>query len=427
MDREDSYAALETIPVGAECQAPTSPLRVGAYRRLWINHAISNLGSQVQLVGATWLMAHLTKSVQMIALVQTALNLPTVIFLVVGGALADTFNRRRVMLVGQTAMLLSASALALLSAAGTLNPWMLLVLVFATQSFASLNNPSWQASAGDILPRGLISRAVALNSMSISLARTAGPALGGVIVTVLGVTAAFVANAATFIGFIAVLARWHPGVSVHTTRGEPMHAAMVAGIRYALVTHDVRNAMVRGGLAGLFASAVFALLPVLAQQRLSANAFGYGSLLASFGAGAVVAAYAGGQVRAWRTPDQVIAAAMVLMAASLAMCAVADRIEFAALGAALGGAGWTLTHSTFNATVQLAAASPFTARSLALYQTATFAGMAVGSATFGWAAEHYGLFLAFIIAAIGEGLAGLIALAMPLPRLEELVAERVIG
>ena len=377
----------------------------------------------MQVVGAAWLMASLTSSPQVIALVQTATNLPTVLLILLGGALADNFNRRRIMIVTQTVMLLTALVLAVLTFAGQINPWSLLALIFVTQGLGSLNNPSWQASIRDILPRSLISRAVAMNSMSINLARTAGPALGGLIVTLLGVGAAFVANALSFIGFLVALLRWRPEIASRTAPREPLGPAMAAGVRYALYDANVRHAVIRGGLSGLSASAVFALLPVLARQELDTSAFVFGFLMASFGGGAVISAYASGHLRGWLTPDQVTRIAAVSLTIGLAILGLASTPVIAAVGAAFSGAGWTMAHSTYNTTVQLSAAPWVTARSLAFYQTATFAGMASGSVLFGWVAENDGVYFAFLAASAAQGVAGLIGLALPLPRLQDLKVE----
>lgn len=403
-----------------ERPAPGSPLADRVYRELWTANAVSNVGGQVQVVGAAWLMATLSDSPQLIALVQTAISLPTVFFILAGGALADIISRRAIMLATQGAMLATALVLAALTWSGAITPWLLLALIFATQSFSSLNNPSWQASVRDILPRALISRAVALNSMSINLARTAGPAVGGLIVSLFGVAAAFVANAASFIAFLVALIRWQPEVRAASGPRERLVPAMAAGIRYGLLDANVRNAVIRGGLSGLSASAVFALLPVLARQRLGADAFGYGMLLASFGGGAVISAYAAGHLRSRLTPDQVVRLATLSLTVGLAVLALAPSFPVAALGAALGGSGWTMAHSTYNATVQLSAPQWVTARSLAFYQTATFAGMATGSALFGWVAEHQGVALALGAASAAQAAGGLAGLFLPLPRLQDL-------
>ncbi len=400
--------------------APATPLGHRDYRELWTANAASNFGGQIQIVGAGWLMSSLTTSPQLIALVQTATNLATVCLVLLGGALADNFDRRRIMLATQSAMLLTAGLLAALTWQGLVAPWSLLVLTFAISGFGSLNNPAWQASIRDILPRAMISQAVALNSTSINLARTAGPALGGILVMSLGVAAAFVANALSFIGFLVALFRWQPKHKSRYAPREQILPAMAAGVRYASLAPHVRNAVIRGGLSGAAASAIFSLLPVVARHEMNGDAALYGLLLAAFGSGAVASALAGSWLRARLEPNRVILIAACALTLGLAILATAPNPWFAGLGAALGGSGWTLTHSTFNTTVQLSAPSWVTARSLALYQTATFAGMATGSVLFGWVAEHHGVSAAMLGASGLQVVAALSGLLLPLPRYEDL-------
>ena len=403
--------------------APNSPLGFRQFRELWTANAASNLGSQIQVVGAAWLMASLTHSPQIIALVQTAISLPTVLFILAGGALADNYDRRTIMLTSQICMLATAVVLAGLTLAHLIAPWSLLALTFVISMFGSLNNPCWQASVRDILPRDMISRAVALNSMSINLARTVGPALGGALVVAAGVAVAFIANAVSFVAFIVALIRWTPIRHPRTAPREKILPAMAAGVRYAVHAPNVRNAVVRGGLSGLSASAVFALLPVVARQQMHGNAMLYGLLLAAFGGGAIVSAWIGGRLRARLAPDQIVLVAVVCLASGLAILGLAPHPVVAGLGAALCGSGWVLAHSTYNTTVQLSAPAWVTARSLALYQTATFAGMAAGSGLFGWVAEHFGVSMALISAGGAQAVAGVIGVFLPLPRFEDLRVE----
>jgi MFS family permease len=406
---------------------PGSPLGNKQYRELWSANAASNFGGQVQVVGASWLMASLTASPQLIALVQGASSLGTVLVILFGGALADNYDRRRIMLFMQTAMLVSAAVLAALTWTGHISPWLLLALTLTISALGSINNPAWQASIRDLLPRAMISRAVALNSMSINLARTAGPALGGAIVALGGAAAAFALNALSFVGFLLALLRWRPARIERTTPRERLLPAMAAGVRYVALAPNVRNATVRGGLSGLAASAVFALLPVVARQEMQGNALVFGLLLAAFGFGAVFSAYAGGRLRSRFTPDQVVRIAAGGLILGPLLLALAPNVWIAGLGAALAGAGWTLTHSTYNTTVQLSASPWVTARSLATYQTATFAGMAAGSWLFGWVAEHHGTGTALLAASAGQVIAALAGLALPLPRLEDLQVDPLVG
>jgi MFS family permease len=402
---------------------PATPLANPQFRELWTANAASNFGGQVQIVGASWLMASLTASPQLIALVQGAQNLGTVFVILMGGALADNYDRRRIMFVSQSAMLATAAALAVLTYMGLVTPALLLALTLVISAFGSINNPAWQASVRDILPRALISRAVSLNSTSINLARTAGPALGGLVVAVAGAGAAFAVNAISFVGFLLALLRWKPRKAERTTPRERILPSMLAGLRYVALAPNVRNATIRGGMSGLCASAVFSLLPVVARHDMHGDAVVFGLLLGAFGAGAVVSAYSGGWLRAKFPPDQVVRIASIGLVGGSLVLGLATNVWVAGIGAALGGGGWTLTHSTYNTTVQLSSPSWVTARALASYQTSTFIGMASGALLWGWIAEHLSTSTALLAASAGQVLAALIGLSLPLPRFDELMVE----
>ena len=169
---------------------------------------MSNFGGLIQGVGAAWMMTTIATSSYQVALVQASTTLPIMLFALVAGAIADSFNRRKVMLVAQTFMLVVSALLTLFTWQGWMTPWTLLAFTFLIDSGTALNSPSWQASVGDIVPRNKVPAAVALNSMGFNLTRSVGPAIGGIIVAAAGAAAAFAANAVSYIGLIVVMARW---------------------------------------------------------------------------------------------------------------------------------------------------------------------------------------------------------------------------
>ncbi|MCX8475950.1 MAG: MFS transporter [Sphingomonas sp.] len=401
--------------------ASPSPLAFPTFRNLWASNLLSNFGGQVQTVAAGWLMATLTGSPQMVALVQAAVSLPVMLLILLGGALADSMDKRRLLLSAQLFMLIVSSTLAALAWAGLVTPWLLLMFTFLISAGGALNNPAWQASMRDIVPREAISRAVALNSTSINLARTLGPALGGAIVATLGVAAAFLANALSYVALIVAVLRWRQPARTQPLGGrEPLGSAILTGMRYAAMSPHLRPVVTRGAISGFSASAAFALMPVVARQQLGGGPMLLGALLGAFGAGAVAGALVSGRLRERVAAEYLVRAAMVLLASGLLLLGLWGAPAPAGLGAALTGAGWVLAHSSFNATVQLAAPRWVSARSLALYQTATFGAMVAGSAFFGMIAERSGVSMALVAAGTMQLLGGLLGLRMRLPAAETL-------
>ncbi len=221
----------------------------------------SNFGGLIQSVGASWMMTSLAASPQMIALVQASTTLPIMLLSLWAGAVADNLDRRRVMLAAQGFMLFVSIVLAVCAWAGWLSPWLLLSFTFLIGCGTAINGPAWQASVGDMVPRSVLPSAVALNSMGFNIARSVGPALGGAIVAIAGAAAAFLTNALSYIGLIAVLARWKPDYAPRLLPRETLGLAMAAGVRYVRMSPSLRTVLIRAALFGIAASAVPAMMP----------------------------------------------------------------------------------------------------------------------------------------------------------------------
>ena len=198
-----------------EITAAPAPFEIPLFRRIWIANVMSQFGGQMQSVGAAWLMVQLGGSHTQIALVAASVTLPILLIALVAGAVADNYSRRSVMLVAQIYMFALSVTLCGLAWAGLLTPWLLLTFTFLIGCGMAMNAPSWQATVGDIVPRGTIADAVAMNSMGFNIARSAGPALGGAIVAAFGAAATFTLNAISYVGLIAVLFRWKPAGPQH--------------------------------------------------------------------------------------------------------------------------------------------------------------------------------------------------------------------
>jgi MFS family permease len=258
-----------------------APFRSRIFLAIWIASLLSNFGTLFQGVGAAWLMTSLAPSADMVALVQVATVLPIMLFSLPAGAAADVWDRRVVMLVAQGAMLVVSAALAVLAWRGLVTPWLLLVLTFLLGTGAALYGPAWQSSVREQVPRPDLPAAVALNSVSFNLARAAGPALGGVIVAWAGAQVAFGINAVSYLGLVAVLISWKRPVPEDKLPPETMLGAMLAGLRFARLSHSPQAVLVRSATLGFFAAALWALIPLVARDLLGGGAITYGRLLAA--------------------------------------------------------------------------------------------------------------------------------------------------
>src|SRR5580698_2286863 len=266
-----------------------SPLRIPLFRNLLIADLVSDIGAFMQTVGAAWLMTTLTSSTVYIALIQTASALPFFVLALPAGAIGDIVDRRKLILFTETWMLVVALVLTVMTFAGLMTPVMLLALTFALSAGDAFETPAWRAVLPELVQKEDLPAASALNGIEFNFARAVGPALAGLVIALAGIGAAFVLNAASFLGVILVVGRWKRSVVKRTTPPETVTGATVAAIRYVRFSPTVRVVLLRAGTAMFFASALLALLPSIAH-RISGSPIAYGILLGSFGFGAVLGA-----------------------------------------------------------------------------------------------------------------------------------------
>jgi MFS family permease len=350
-------------------------------------------------IGADWLMTTLAPSPLMVALMQTAENAPLFMLALPAGALADMVDRRRLLLYTQSWMLVSAISLALLTFLGFTTPWVLLLLIFALGLGSALNAPAWQAIVPELVPRSELSSAVSLNSVAFNIARAVGPALGGMIVAAVGSWAVFLLNSLSFVGVIIVLYRWRREHTESISPTERIVGAMRAGVRY--VRHDpgLQAVLVRTGVYVSCASALWAMLPLVARKQLGLGAFGYGVLLGGLGAGAIIAAFFLPAVRRRVSLNTMVIGGTIVFAAVTALLATVHIFPLLCFAMILGGMAWMALMSSFNVSAQTLVPGWVRARALAIYLLVFFGGMALGSAAWGIVATHVGVSRTLLYAA----------------------------
>ncbi|MCT8989727.1 MFS transporter [Chelativorans sp. SCAU2101] len=400
--------------------SPLQPLATPTFRNLWLWITVSNLGTIVQAVGAGWLMTTLSGQASMVALVQTATTLPIMLFSLAAGALADNFDRRTVMLIAQIFMFTVSAILAVLSFAGGLTPWLLLLFTFLIGSGTALNNPAWQSSLGDLLPRKHLPAAVSLNSIAFNLMRSIGPGIGGLIVAVAGAAAAFAFNAATYVGLIIQLFRLKPAKVNATLPPEHLGAAMSAGLRYVFLSPNIEAILLRSLALGLSMSSIQALLPLVARDLIGGGPLHYGVLLGAFGLGAILAGLFGHRLRERFSSEAYMRLNHLAAAFSAAALPFAGNILAALPIMLVGGAAWLLSFAFCNMSIQLSAPRWVVGRALATYQTAAFGGMALGSWLWGEVAADWGVAAGLQISAGTALVTMLIGVWLPMPELGRL-------
>ena len=376
-----------------------SPFKYPVFRGIWIASLLSNFGSLIQSVGASWMMLSIAASPDMVALVQASTALPIMLLSLVAGAMADNMDRRRVMVFAQIFMLSVSLALSICAWLGLVGPWTLLLFTFSIGCGSAFFAPAWQASVGDMVPRPEVPGAVALNSMGFNIARSVGPAIGGAIVAAAGAAAAFGVNAASYIALLVVLARWQRPPRTNALPSETLVIAMGAGLRYVWMSPHIRTVLLRAAVFGFGASSILALLPLVAKHLVAGGPLTYGLLLGAFGIGAVTGALGAARLREKLSTEAIVRWAGCILALAAAMVAVSTFLVATMAALLLAGAGWVLSLSTFNVSVQLSAPRWVVARALALYQMAAFGGLAAGSWLWGELAADFGISAALLISA----------------------------
>jgi len=375
-----------------------APLRLPLYRSIWLATLASNFGTYIQTVATSWSMTEVSGRPEMVALVQTAANLPLMLFSILAGGLADLYPRRNLMLIAQSLMLAASAALAMTAFAGTVAPAMLLAFTFLIGCGNALHNPAWGASVADQVPRDLIPRAIALNALSNNTARSTGPAVGGVIVALAGASAAFLVNALSYVGMIVILLRWRP-----PPQGEVrarFARSLIEGACFAWRQRAVSHLLVRVASFTFATGAIWALMPLVARDRMQGDAALFGLLFGSFGAGAIGGAVASDRMRRAIGQDGVIRMGVVTFSAASATVGLTFSTPLVLIAHFLAGASWVLVLSGFNISLQLSLPRALAGRVLAIYQTTSFGGLSLGTLFWGWVAAVIGLAPAFLIAAI---------------------------
>lgn len=393
--RETSPSAFERWR-----SATLAPFSHRAFALFWTASLVSSFGSMIQTVGASWLMTTIAPSPDMIALVQTAGSLPFFLLSLIAGGFADTRDRRGIMIFSQALMLVASAVLAVITLMGSISPALLLGLTFLIGCGMAIFAPAWQASINDLVPRNQIASAVMANSVGFNLARSVGPAIGGVIVAVAGAAVAFVVNAVSYIGMLATVIWWRPQRQRSSLPPEPLGAAISTGIRYVRLSPHLLAILARCVLFTIPMAATPALMPVVARDLLGGDARTYGLLLGGFGLGAMLGALSSAALRSRYSADALLRILSALAFVAMLAIGQSSLAALTLLALVLAGATWTLGLANFNIAVQLSSPRWVMGRMLATYQSVAFAGMALGSWGWGQFAERFGLRESLTVAAV---------------------------
>ncbi len=377
-----------------------APLRHTIFRRIWLASLLSNLGLLIQAVGAAWAMTQMTSSADKVALVQTALMLPVMLISMPAGAIADMYDRRIVSLVSLSIALVGATALTALAWLGLITPNILLVFCFVVGSGMALFGPAWQASVTEQVPAETLPSAVALNGISYNIARSFGPAIGGIVVATAGAVAAFAANALLYLPLLVALFLWRRTSEPSRLPRERLNRAIVSGVRYIANSPSIKIVLARTLVTGLIGGSVSALMPLVARDLLHGGAQTYGIMLGAFGMGAVFGALNIGEMRKRLSGEAAVRACAISMGGAIAAVGLSHEPVLTAAALVIAGAAWMMAVALFNIGVQLSAPRWVAGRSLAAFQASIAGGIAIGSWGWGRLTDAAGVEIALLVSAI---------------------------
>jgi MFS family permease len=401
---------------GANGGGILAPLGVATFRRVWLASLLSNFGQLILGVGAAWEMTRLSPSPTMVALVQSALMLPLMVIAVPAGAIADMFDRRKVALAGLGFAICASALLTSVSLLGLTTPWLLLGFSSLIGAGVALYGPAWQATLPELVDPPRLPAAVALGTISYNIARSVGPAIGGVIVMALGAGAAFGLNMVCYVPLFLSFLLWQRLAAPSALPPERLDRAVVSGIRYVLYSHAIRRVYGRAFLFGMAGAAALALAPLIARDLLGGDAAAFGLLLGASGIGAVTGALLVARVQRSLSVEAAVRLCALVSLLALSLTGFSRHLALSCLALFLIGAANIMTIALLNVTVQFAAPRWVTGRALSLFQCALTGGIAIGAGLWGAVAGRYGVDAALYASASFMLLLPLLGLLFPLIR-----------
>ena len=392
-----------------------APLRQPMFAMLWAATVLGNIGSFMRDVASAWMATQLSSSPAAVAMVQTAATLPIFLLALPAGVLSDILDRRRLLIAIQLLFACVSASLLWLAHSGRLTLESLIVLTFIGGIGAAIMGPSWPAIVPELVPRAQLRSAVALNSLGVNIARSTGPAIGGLLMASFGAAAAYGADLLSYVFVIAALILWRRPPAAQKHLPEHFLGAFSAGLRYARFSNELHRVLLRAAAFFLFASAVWALLPLVARRMLGGDASFYGLLLGTVGAGAILGALLLPQLRQRLSNDGLLLTAALLAAFVLAALATAPPHWLALFLMLAIGMAWILALTTFNGVAQAVLPDWVRGRGLSIYLMVFNGSMAAGSLGWGLIAESWGLPATLAAAALGLALVSLVCHKLKLP------------
>ncbi len=408
--------------------ATFAPLREPTFRRIWTASLFSSFGQLILGVGAAWEMTRLSNNPSMVALVQSAMMLPLMLVALPAGALADMFDRRKIALTGLGFSIFASAALTAIAWFGLTTPWLLLLFCVLIGAGVALYAPSWQASIGEQVSEEHLPAAIGLGTISYNLARSFGPAIGGLVVLAFGAQAAFAITASFYVPLWLAFFAWQRKHQPSRLPPERIHRAIASGARYARHSPPIRTVLTRAFIFGVASASSAALAPLVAKDLLGGGAQGagmYGLMLGAQGIGAVLGALMMGDLRHRFSTEGIVQFCTVATAIALVTVGLSRSLPLTCIALFIGGGCNIVSFAQLNVSVQLSAPRWVTARALSLYSSALTGGIAIGAVIWGFVAAHSDVTVAFVASGLSVAATLVMGWLLPLPKTDEEFTESV--
>jgi MFS family permease len=378
-----------------------APFRQTTFAVLWVATVLGNTGSFMRDVASAWLVTDLSSAPAAVAMIQAASTIPVFLLAIPAGVLSDILDRRKLLITMQLVLASVSATLMVLSYTGALTVGLLVALTFVGGVGAALGSPTWQSIVPELVPRQDLKNAVALNSLGFNIARSIGPAAGGLLLAALGAAVAYSADVASDLIVISALVWWPRAPSADDELSERFFGAFRAGLRFVRSSRELHVVLLCAAIFFAFSSALWALLPIIARQLLGGNAGFYGILLGAVGAGAILGALILPQLRRRFDADGLLLGAAIIAAITMAVLALAPpRWLAVVILLGLGGA-WIVALTTLNGEAQAILPNWVRGRGLAVYLMIVNGAMAGGSLGWGTVAGALSVPATLLVSACG--------------------------
>ena len=362
-------------------------LRNRNFRLFWTGNFLSNIGTWMQNVAQGWLVLTLTNSSFWLGVVGFAGSIPFLIFSLFGGVIADRVNKRRLLLVTQTAMMALAFLLAALTYFKLINVWGVAAISFANGVALAMNAPSYQALVPKLVRRDELTNAIALNSAQFNMSRILGPTLGGYAMLLFGVAGNFFLNGLSFVAVLWALLKIHyPDEKL--SRHESVLRSLRSGFVYLNRERQMRVLMGMTAVVSFLAMPFITFIPYFAKIQLNAGETGLGWLLACSGTGSVLGAVTIAVLGNIRRRGLVLTVAGVVFFSAIMGFSESHRFALSELLAFFEGFSGILMISCFNVSMQHLSSDEMRGRIMSIYTTSFLGLPPLGSLLAGELSRH---------------------------------------